>query len=81
MDYNIRNTNMIFKQIEDTFSEEVESHAAENGSYIDSVLAICEKHNIEPKVAAKLITKPIKEKIEAEGRDYNLLPKVSTLPV
>ena len=72
---------MIFKEIEDTFSEEVESHAAENGSYIDSVLAICEKHNIEPKVAAKLITKPIKEKIEAEGRDYNLLPKVSTLPL
>jgi hypothetical protein len=44
-------------------------------------LAICEKHNIEPKVAAKIITKPIKEKIEAEGRDFNLLPRVSTLPV
>jgi|TARA_R110001583_G_scaffold77268_2_gene210443 hypothetical protein len=72
---------MIYKEIEDTFSEEVERYAAENGSYIDSVLAICDKYNIEPKVAAKIITKPIKEKIEAEGRDFNLLPQVSTLPV
>lgn len=72
---------MIYKEIEDTFSEEVEKYAAESGSYIDSVLAICEKHNIEPKVAAKIITKPIKEKIEAEGRDWNLLPRVSRLPL
>ena len=72
---------MIYKEIEDTFSEEVEKIAVENGSYIDSVLMVCEKYNIEPKVAAKIITRPIKEKIEAEGRDFNLLPKVSTLPV
>ena len=72
---------MIYKEIEDTFSEEVEKFAVENGSYIDSVLMVCEKYNIEPKVAAKIITRPIKEKIEAEGRDFNLLPKVSTLPV
>ena len=58
---------MIYKEIEDTFSEEVEKFAVENGSYIDSVLMVCEKYNIEPKVAAKIITRPIKEKIEAEG--------------
>tara|TARA_Y100000034_G_C6656427_1_gene287584 strand:- start:283 stop:501 length:219 start_codon:yes stop_codon:yes gene_type:complete len=72
---------MLYQEIEDTFSEEVEKMAMENGSYIDSVLLLCEQHNIEPQVAAKIITRPIKEKIEKEGREFNLLPGVSTLPV
>jgi len=72
---------MLYQKIEDTFSDEVEKMAIENGSYIDSVLLLCEQHNIEPQVAAKIITRPIKEKIEKEGREFNLLPGVSTLPV
>tara|TARA_Y100000034_G_scaffold127493_1_gene180353 strand:+ start:726 stop:944 length:219 start_codon:yes stop_codon:yes gene_type:complete len=72
---------MLYKEIEECFSEEVEKLAETNGSYIDSVIAICENHNIEPQVAAKIISQPIKEKIEAEGRDNNMLPKVSTLPI
>ena len=72
---------MLYKEIEESFLEELEQMAIETGSYIDSVLELCEKYNIEPNVAAKLITKPIKEKIEKEGRESNLLPSVSTLPV
>lgn len=72
---------MLYKEIEESFLEELEQMAIETGSYIDSVLELCEKYNIEPNVAAKLITRPIKEKIEKEGRESNLLPSVSTLPV
>ena len=72
---------MLYKEIEESFLEELEQMAIETGSYIDSILELCEKYNIEPNVAAKLITRPIKEKIEKEGRESNLLPSVSTLPV
>ena len=57
---------MLYQEIEESFLEELEQMALENGSYIDSILVLCEKFNIEPNVAAKLITKPIKEKIEKE---------------
>ena len=64
-------------------SLQVESYVLQNGGeYIDAVLYICEKSNIEPKVAAKYLSKPIIEKIGIEGRDMNLLPKKSAqLPI
>ena len=70
---------MLFQEIEGSFAEEVEKLASTTGSYIDSVIQLCENYNIEPQVAAKMLTKPIVEKIEAEGRESNSLPKVSTL--
>ena len=72
---------MLFQEIEGSFAEEVEKLASNTGSYIDSVIELCEKYNIEPQVAAKMLTRPIVEKIEAEGRESNSLPKVSTLPI
>ena len=63
---------------EQDISQQVESYILENGGeYIDAVLYICEKSNIEPKVAARYLSKPIIEKIGIEGRDMNLLPKNS----
>lgn len=72
---------MLYQEIEKEFLEELEEMVMNNGSYIESILALCEKFNIEPQVAAKIITRPIKEKIEKEGRECNLLPTVSSLPV
>ena len=46
--------------------------------YMDSVLKLCEDHNVEPEVAAKYLTKPIKEKIMLEGQEINLVPKTSS---
>lgn len=64
------------------FPKEVENHAKKyEVSYIDAVLAVCERYGIEPQVAAKFLTKPIIEKIKAEGQELNLLPKKSRLPV
>ena len=50
-------------------------------SYIDAVIAVCEKFGIEPQVAAKFLTKPIIEKIKTEGQELNLLPKKTKLPL
>ena len=72
---------MLYQEIGKEFLEELEEMVMNNGSYIDSILALCEKFNIEPQVAAKIITRPIREKIEKEGRDSNLLPALSSLPV
>ena len=71
---------MLFKEIEG-FTEEVVEMAEKTGSYIEAVLELCEKHNIEPQVAAKMLSKPIIEKIEREGMSANILPQVSSLPV
>ena len=42
-------------------------------NYIDSVLTVCENKNIDPEVIGKFLSKPIKEKLETEARDLNLL--------
>ena len=36
---------------------------------------------IEPVTTAKLLTKSLKEKVEANARDLNYLPKSAKLPV
>jgi hypothetical protein len=57
------------------FSHAVEEYVtAKDASYIDAVLYLCEVNNIEPEASAKLLSKPIKEKLEIEGRRINLLP-------
>jgi hypothetical protein len=64
------------------FPKEVETHVGKYGvSYIDAVIAVCERFGIEPQVAAKFLNKPIIEKIRAEGQNLNLLPKKAKLPV
>lgn len=50
-------------------------------SYMEAVLDYCEKHQMEPDAIAPLISKPLKEKIEADARELNYLPKVATLPI
>jgi len=50
-------------------------------TYMDAILDYCEKHEIEPDMVAPLISKPLKEKIEADARELNFLPRVATLPI
>jgi len=74
---------MIFEEnVEEIFSKDVENHVIKNGGgYIDAVLELCEKHNIEPQLAAKFLSKPIVEKLHLEGQKTNILPRSSKLPV
>ena len=39
------------------------------------MIELCEKHDIEPGIVAKSLSKPIIEKLKVEGQDLNILPK------
>jgi hypothetical protein len=52
----------------------------ENISYIDAILKFCESNNMNPEDMPKYLSDPIKNKIEAEARNLNYLPRQNTLP-
>lgn len=64
------------------FSLEIEKIAKEKDiTHMDAVLLFCKDNNIEPEKVSSLITKGLKEKIEANARELNYLPKVARLPI
>lgn len=66
------------------FCKEVEDMVQDKDgeiSYMQAVLDLCDKHNMEPESAAKLLSKPIIEKIQVEGQQINLLPRSGALPL
>jgi hypothetical protein len=64
------------------FLEKLETHMTKHkNGYIEGVLAVCEQMGIDPEQAAKYLSKPIIEKIRAEGESINLLPPTPKLPV
>lgn len=50
-------------------------------SYMEAVIIICEQHEVEIEEVRKFITPIIKDKIEAEARRLNFLPRMNTLPL
>ena len=52
-----------------------------NVTYMEAILDYCEKNQMEPDTIAPLVSKPLKEKIEADARRLNYLPRVATLPI
>ena len=70
----------LFSKLEKEFSKEVETHVSKNNSgYLETVIELCDKYDIEPELASKYLSKPIKEKIRVEGEERNLLPKTPKL--
>lgn len=50
--------------------------------YLEAVIQLCEKYNMEPEAAAKLLSQPIIEKLQIEGQEIHLLPQPSgVLPI
>lgn len=49
-------------------------------SYMDAVVHICEKNNLEIEDSKKYISNVIKNKIEAEAMRLNFLPRGNELP-
>jgi hypothetical protein len=47
---------------------------------MDAVLYYCEKEGIEPDSVGSLVSKGLKEKIEANARDLNFYPKEPSYP-
>jgi hypothetical protein len=75
----------IFKKTPKIFSLEIEKLASDKRlSHLDAVLYYCDKNNIEVESVSRLITKGLKDKIEANARELNLLQGdigVGKLPV
>ena len=42
-------------------------------SYVDAIVHYCEENDVEVESAGRLITKPIKEKIQFQSKKLNLL--------
>jgi len=65
-----------------TFSLEIESIAKEKRvTHMEAVLWYCKKEGIEPDTVGSLISKSLKEKIEANARELNFLPRQAQLPI
>ena len=47
--------------------------------YMDAVLHLCEKNDLEPEDMKKFVSPIIQDKIEAEAMALNFLPKQNTL--
>jgi hypothetical protein len=65
-----------------TFSLQIESIAQEKRiTHMEAVLWHCQKEGIEPDTVSNLLSKGLKEKIEANARELNFLPRQAQLPV
>ena len=65
-----------------SFSLEIEKIANEKGiTHMEAVLDYCYKQGIEPDTVGNLISKSLKEKIEANARELNFLEKTAQLPI
>ena len=65
-----------------TFTIEIEKIVREKEiTHMDAVLWYCQKEGIEPETVGSLISKGLKEKIEANARELNFLPRTAQLPV
>jgi hypothetical protein len=72
--------------IDHDFSKEVEelTKNKKNGKYIETIIDLCEKYGIEPESAAKLLSKPIREKLKSEIEALNMVRgkrKTTKLPL
>ena len=74
---------MLQMQTPKSFSLEIETVALEKRiTHMDAVVWYCQKNEIEPETVGRLITKGLKEKIEANARDLNfLVEKSAQLPI
>ena len=62
------------------FSKMIEESVVQKKlSYMDAILDICEKNDIEPEDVRKFVSPIIKDKLEAEAMSLNLLPKTNSL--
>lgn len=48
-------------------------------TYMEAVLQYCEDNFVQPEEIKGLINKPLRDKIEIDMREANLLPKTATL--
>jgi len=65
-----------------TFCMKIENIVKEKRiTHMDAVLWYCQKEGLELEGINSLISKALKEKIEADARELNFLPRQAKLPI
>ena len=65
-----------------TFSLNIENIVKDkNITHMEAVLLYCQKEAIEQDTINNLLSKGLKEKIEANARELNFLPRQAQLPI
>jgi benzoyl-CoA reductase/2-hydroxyglutaryl-CoA dehydratase subunit BcrC/BadD/HgdB len=73
---------MIIETNEININHEIEKIVQDSkDGYIEAILTFCESYDLDPAYVAKHLSKPIIEKIRAEGELINLLKKSAKLPL
>lgn len=64
------------------FSQLVERSVHTNRmSYMDAIIYVCEKVEVDPEDVRKYVSRTIVDKLEAEAMRLNFLPQSNTLPL
>ena len=64
------------------FSQEIEESVFQfDGSYIDTMIWLCDKKSVDLESVSKLLLSQIREKIASEAEAKNLIKKVKKLPL
>lgn len=72
---------MMFKTVNE-FSIYIEQRAREKRmSHLDAVLEYCKENYLEPDDITSMISKSLKDKLEVDFREANMLPKTAQLDV
>jgi hypothetical protein len=50
-------------------------------TYIDAVIHYCEENKLEPETAGQMVGGKLKQNIQEEAEDLNLIQKTSKLPI
>lgn len=80
--YNVYRKYILSFTTSKAFTIAIENIAKEKKlTHMDAVLYYCEKEGIEPDSVGSLVSKGLKEKIEANARELNFLPKRAQLPI
>ena len=65
-----------------TFSLNIENIVKDkNITHMEAVLWYCQKEGIAPDTVSNLLSKGLKEKIAANARELNFLPRQAQLPI
>lgn len=73
---------MLTNITKEEFSKKVESAVAKRkSSYLETIIDLQEEYGLDYSLIAKLLSQPLIEKLESEGRNINLIKKnKNTLP-
>jgi len=52
-----------------------------NMTYIDAIVHYCEENKLEPETAGSMVSGKLKQLVQEEAEDLNLVQKTSKLPI